>query len=340
VATDESRHDEFRATTGNVAAPDDETIGRPDSAAAGSLTTEAIANFGSRAESVLDSMGDGVVCTDRNDRVIYLNAAAEALTGWSRASAAGQSLVRVLRVIDRDTRRLVCSPSPSLLEPGERAPLVHGLLLRGNGGETAIEYTIGPIRGADGRYDGAVIVLRDVGAAIEMSRRMSHLAQHDAVTGLPNRFLMRDRLAGAIALADRRRSWLAVGFLDLDGFKAVNDTLGHQAADELLRSVATRLRGALRQLDTVCRYGGDEFVIVLPEIAHAFDVAGVAVKILLAMAPAHRVADTEIVLTASLGVALYPEHGRTVDALIANADAAMYAAKRGGPGRWNLFETG
>ena len=314
--------------------PDDDTGGEHGEPGTGDDAVE----FRRYAESVLDSIRDAVVCTDRLGLVAYLNAAAEALTGWTRASAVRQPLGQVLRVIDRETRRLVPTPTTSVVAPGEAAALNHGLLLRRTGGETAVEYTIGPIRDQKGVDNGAVIVLRDVGAAIETSRQMSRLAQHDPVTGLPNRLLLRDRLGTAMALAQRRRKRLAVGFLDLDGFKGVNDSLGHAAADQLLRSVAARLRGALRQSDTICRYGGDEFVILLPEIEHAFDVAGVGVKILLAMTPAHRIDDTEIVLTASLGVALYPDHGQTADELIANADAAMYSSKRAGPGRWSLFD--
>jgi diguanylate cyclase (GGDEF)-like protein len=161
---------------------------------------------------------------------------------------------------------------------------------------------------------------------------MSHLAQHDALTGLPNRLLLNDRLAEAIALAHRRGKPLAVLFLDVDRFKAINDSLGHLAADRILRSVATRLSGALRQSDTVCRYGGDEFVIVLPEIEHMDDAEFVATKLLRAVAEPHRVDAHDVTVTASVGVSLYPDHGRDAVTLIAHADAAMYDAKRAGLG--------
>lgn len=291
-----------------------------------------------RFRAVLDSIADGVVCIDRAGDVTYLNAAAGALTGWTQDMAVNRPLASILRLVDRETRKLVRRPVSAAPGPNGPPALENGLLLRRNGGETAVEYTVAPIRDLSGREAGTVIVLRDVGAAIETSRLMAHLAQHDVVTGLPNRLVLHDRLAAAMAMAHRRRTRLAVGFLDLDGFKQINDSLGHATADRLLQSVATRLRSALRRSDTVCRYGGDEFVIMLPEIDHAFDVAGLGVKILLSMAPPHRIDEAEITLTASLGVAIYPEHGRTADVLIANADAAMYTAKRAGPGRWSLFE--
>jgi diguanylate cyclase (GGDEF)-like protein/PAS domain S-box-containing protein len=341
VATDELRHREFPATSGKVAASaDDDTASEEFEPGIDPQAGDTAVAFRDHAEWILGSMRDGVLCIDRTGHVVYLNAAAEVLTGWAHAAAVRQPLGNVLRLIDRETRQPERTPTSSGPAPGEGQTLSHSLLLRRAGGETPIEYTIAPIRDQEGRDNGAVIVLRDVGTAIETSRLMSHVAQHDVVTGLPNRLLLRDRLTTAMALAQRRRKRLAVGFMDLDGFKGINDSLGHSAADQLLRSVATRLRGALRKSDTVCRYGGDEFVIVLPEIEHAFDVAGVGVKILLAMAPAHRIDDAEITLTASIGVALYPDHGQTAEALIANADTAMYAAKRAGPGRWSLFDIG
>ena len=209
-------------------------------------------------------------------------------------------------------------------------------MVRRDGRETEIEHTVGPIHDKNGQATGVVIVLRDVGAAIETSRRNFHLAQHDGLTALPNRLLLKDRLGTAIALAQRRRKPLAVCFLDIDGFKRVNDSLGHAAGDGLLRSIATRPARALRQSDTVCRFGGDEFVIVLSELERAEDAAGVAAKLLAALAVPHQTDAGEITVTASLGVALYPTHGETVDTLIARADAAMYDAKRAGPGRYRF----
>jgi diguanylate cyclase (GGDEF)-like protein len=187
---------------------------------------------------------------------------------------------------------------------------------------------------------GAVMVFRDVGAALEASRQMSRLAQHDTVTGLPNRLLLNDRLTEAIALARRRRKSLAVCFLDVDRFKAINDSHGHAAADEVLRSVAARLTGALRLSDTVSRYGGDEFVIVLSEIEHARDVDLVAKKLLLVIGEPHRIDMQDVTVTASLGLALYPEHGQDGPTLMASADLAMYHAKRAGPGRYRTFDAG
>ena len=187
---------------------------------------------------------------------------------------------------------------------------------------------------------GAVMVFRDVGAALERSRKALYQAQHDALTHLPNRSLLNDHLTQAIQLCKRYDKPLAVGFLDVDGLKAVNDTHGHAVGDRILSSVASRLRQALRQSDSVGRVGGDEFVIVLSEIAHDADAALVGQKLLQAIATPHRVNGRAITISASLGLALYPDDGLTAKDLIAHADVAMYTAKRGGHGTCQFFQAG
>lgn len=289
-----------------------------------------------RAEATLESIGDAVVCTDLAGQVSYINAAAEAITGWARWNAVGRPAAEVMHLIDRETRIVAPDPTRLAIALDRTVGFANGLVVRRDGHETEIEHTIGPIHDKNGRATGVVIVLRDVGASVQTSRRMSHLAQHDGLTALPNRLLLIDRLGAALALAHRRRKPLGVCFLDIDGFKLVNDSLGHSAGDALLRSVAARLSSALRQSDTVSRFGGDEFVIVLSELERGEDAAGVAAKLLTAIAVPHWTDAGEITVTASLGVALYPNHGEIVDTLIARADAAMYDAKRAGPGRYRI----
>lgn len=294
-----------------------------------------------RAESALNSIGDAVLCTNIDGRVTYLNVAAEAMTGWSREAAAGRRLEVVFQIIDRATRNVARNPMTLAIELDQTVGLTPNcVLVRRDGHETEIEDSAAPIRDADGRVTGAVIVFRDVGAALETSRQMAHLAQHDPLTGLPNRLLLNDRLTEAIAMAKRRNRRLAVLFLDVDGFKLVNDSLGHSAGDGLLRAIADRLRGSLRLSDTVSRYSGDEFVIVLTEIEHASDVALVARKLLQAASGPHRIDARDVTVTASVGVAVYPDHGQNAVTLIANADIAMYEAKRAGHGAGRLFDGG
>lgn len=302
---------------------------------------EALFAARERAEVTLDSIGDAVLSTDLSGKVTYLNLAAEAMTGWSRETAAGRPLDEVFHIITRQTREVARNPMSLAVQLGKTVGLTPNcILVRRDGRETEIEDSAAPIHDRNGQVTGAVIVFRDVGTALETSRQMSHLAQHDVVTGLPNRLLLNDRLAEAIALGHRRSKPLAVGFLDIDGFKDINDVLGHAAGDRLLRSIAARVSGALRESDTVSRYGGDEFVIVLSEIEHFEDAARVAEKVLRAVSEPHRINAQVINITASLGVTLFPDHGRDADTLIANADAAMYEAKRAGFGQYRIFDIG
>ncbi len=168
--------------------------------------------------------------------------------------------------------------------------------------------------------------------------RLAHLAQHDALTDLPNRILLNDRLVHAIALARRQRKRLAVMFLDLDRFKYINDSLGHAVGDRLLQSVATRLTESVRSTDTVCRQGGDEFVVLLDNVEHAEDAALSAQKILDALTASHRIEHFELHVTVSIGISIYPDNGEDADTLIKNVDTAMYQAKEGGRNHYQFFE--
>jgi diguanylate cyclase (GGDEF)-like protein/PAS domain S-box-containing protein len=290
-----------------------------------------------RAEVTLDSIGDAVLSTDLAGRVTYLNAAAEAMTGWSRTAAAGRPIGDVLHIVERGTREPARDPLNLAIELDKTVGLMaDSILVRPDGQETEIEDSAAPIRGRDGTVVGAVMVFRDVGAALETSRQMSSLALRDALTGLPNRLLLGDRLTAAIALAHRHDTPLAVLFMDVDDFKSLNDSLGHVAGDQLLQSMASRLQDSVRHSDTVSRYGGDEFVIILSEMNAPGNAAAVGRKLLQAVAQPHRVGSRDASVTASLGISLYPDHSLDPGMLIALADEAMYDAKRAGPGNFRL----
>ena len=170
----------------------------------------------------------------------------------------------------------------------------------------------------------------------QYSRTVESLALHDMLTGLPNRRLLMDRIASSIAHARRNKSTMAVLYLDLDGFKQVNDTLGHDAGDALLKVAATRLVASVRQEDTVARIGGDEFVIGLWQINHPESVNKLVTKMIQAMSQPYRINDHSVNITASVGVAMYPTHGDDVEALIKAADMAMYEAKRAGKNSYRI----
>ena len=168
------------------------------------------------------------------------------------------------------------------------------------------------------------------------SRALEALALHDALTGLPNRRLLMDRLALAIAHAHRYQGTMAMMFLDLDGFKQINDTLGHDAGDALLKAVATRLVAAVRQEDTVARLGGDEFVIALRALNHADAVPALVSKVVHAVSQPYCLQGRSVGVTASVGVSIYPTHGREVHTLMKSADLALYEAKRSGKNDYRI----
>jgi len=171
----------------------------------------------------------------------------------------------------------------------------------------------------------------------EAQARAQHLADHDALTGLPNRRLLEDRLTQALALSQRNRMQTAVMFVDIDRFKAINDSLGHAAGDALLKEISLRLVNQLRLGDTICRIGGDEFVVVLPEVKRSSDVAQVAQKVIEQLAQPVPLEARELIVTASIGIAVFPDDGGDAETLIRNADAAMYAAKELGRANYQFF---
>jgi diguanylate cyclase (GGDEF)-like protein/PAS domain S-box-containing protein len=291
-----------------------------------------------RAQVTLNSIGDAVLSTDVLGNVTYLNVVAEHMTGWSRKEAVGHPLAEVFQIIDGVTQK----PSPNPMEMAIRLDKAVGLsanciLIRRDGYESAIEDSAAPIHDRDGQITGAVIVFHDVSMARAMVLEMSHLAQHDALTDLPNRLLLKDRLTQAISLARRNHNQLAVLFLDLDGFKHINDSLGHAIGDKLLQSIAASLSASVRKSDTVSRQGGDEFLIMLPEVTHAADAGTSAAKIITELKKTHSIDEHHLRVTVSIGISTYPENGEDAEALIKNADTAMYHAKQYGRDNYQFF---
>jgi diguanylate cyclase (GGDEF)-like protein/PAS domain S-box-containing protein len=292
-----------------------------------------------RALVTLNSIGDAVLCTDISGKVSYLNLVAESMTGWRREDAIGQPLATVFRIIDGTTREPARNPLEMAVEENRTVGLtVNCILIPRDGIEIAIEDSAAPIHDRAGRVIGAVIVFHNVGAARAMSLEVTHAAQHDILTKLPNRVLLNDRISQAIALARRQHRPIAVMFLDLDHFKAINDSLGHAAGDELLRSVSKRLVADVRRSDTVSRQGGDEFVVLLSEITRAEDAAASANKILASLAAPHSIGGKDQNVNLSLGISIYPEDGEDPETLIQNADMAMYHAKESGRHNFKFFK--
>src|ERR1700730_14692137 len=292
-----------------------------------------------RAVVTLNSIGDAVLCTDISGNITYLNLVAESMTGWPREEAIGKPLADVFRIIDGATRKTARDPMKMAVEQNKTVGLTPNcVLIRRDGFESAIEDSAAPIHDRAGRITGAVIVFHDVSAARAMSRQMTHAAQHDLVTNLPNRLLLNDRISQSISLARRQNRPLAVIFLDLDRFKYINDSLGHATGDKLLQSVSKRLLAGLRGSDTVSRQGGDEFVILLSEIADREDLAASARKILLLLNAPHSIGGQDLLIGGSIGISVYPADGEDAETLIKNADTAMYHAKERGRNNFQFFK--
>ena len=292
------------------------------------VSSQASRVAGERAQLMLDWIGDAVLSTDLAGNVTYMNPVAERMTGWSTWEATGQPLSEVMRIVDADSRELARDPLALAVQRDTSVGVGENCLLIGRDGrESAIEDTATPIHDRLGNVTGAVIVFRDVGAARALSLRMSHLAQHDVLTGLPNRMLLTDRLDQAMAAACRHGMQLALLFLDLDRFKLINDRLGHAVGDQVLQSVADRLVAGVRKSDTVSRVGGDEFVVLLSEVACIEDVASAADALCARIAARHRIEGRDLRVTASVGTAVYPDDGADAETLMKKAKGGSFGTK-------------
>lgn len=280
------------------------------------------------ARVTLDSIADAVISTDCDGNISYMNATAVEMTGWSLNEAVGQTLADVFTVIDATTGRPARDPGLHAVEEGHAVKLaVNSVLVQRDGSEVEIEDSAAPIYNREGRLVGAVIVFRDVRFSHAMVERMLFLARQDPLTGRANRYSLAEQFDLARRLARRNRRKIGVLFIDVDRFKSINDTLGHEAGDQVLVSVAQRLAGCLREADTLCRYGGDEFVVLLGGTACPRDVERVVDKLRAAMAKPEIIAGQALDLSLSIGVGLYPDDGEELDALIRQADRAMFRSK-------------
>ncbi|HUF96207.1 MAG TPA: EAL domain-containing protein [Acidimicrobiia bacterium] len=285
-----------------------------------------------------ESPGDAVIGCDTFGMVTFLNAVAEEMTGWTRREAVGCRLAEVFAIVDARTRAPVPDLVPDLSHDGPLVAAFDVLLVGRGRPELPIEASVSPMLDREGSATGSVIVFRDVTAARAMAQKMTHSFEHDALTGLPNRLLLNDRIEQAIAMAPRHDRQVAILFLDLDGFKHINDSLGHPTGDKLLQSIAKRLVGCVRNSDTVSRQGGDEFVVLLTDAGQWEDAVIVAERILKAVAQAHPIEDHDLNVTTSIGVSVYPDDGEDAETLIRNADTAMYQAKAHGRHSYKFFK--
>ena len=293
------------------------------------------------AQLTLNSIGDAVITTDFDGSVLFLNPIAEKLTGWTKNEAAGKSLDEVLHIVNQVTRQPLANPAYHAVRENNTIvddPGNHCVLMSRANQEYAIEYSASPIRNAEGYVLGCVLVFHNITEKHQMMEQMSWQAGHDTLTHLPNRTLLSDRIGQAIAHAQRQEQLLLVCFMDLDGFKAVNDQRGHELGDKLLIEVARRLINVVRSDDTVSRLGGDEFVLLLSEINTMDEADIVITRILDEMARPYLIGQKTLKISASIGATVYPFDSSDTDTLLRHADQAMYEAKQSGRNRFHLFD--
>ncbi|WP_374087019.1 putative bifunctional diguanylate cyclase/phosphodiesterase [Methylomicrobium lacus] len=291
--------------------------------------------------TTLMSIGDGVIATDMDGTITFMNRVAEVLTGWPQAEALGRPFTEVLRLVDMKTRERVDSLVERVLDDHLIIELEPDtVLITREGRDIPVDDSAAPIRDEDDNVTGVVIIFRDITARKCVEDKLRHLAAHDPLTGLPNRALFADRLAIAFELAKRHPEYrFAVLYIDLDRFKIINDSLGHLFGDQVLITAAQRLGEHLRGEDTLARLGGDEFVILLSCIDDILDAIHVANRILKKMAKAITVDGLDVFTSASIGIALNAPRYERPEEILRDADAALNQAKTEGRGRFSVFDT-
>lgn len=287
-------------------------------------------------DTILNSALDmGIAATD-NGEIAFVNQVAQDILEMDGPAAIGQDLMEFHRMIGVSPRRVKKALATITRETIHKFAIAKSA----SGAKQHIEGRVSGIWEEGSKPAGFVLMVRDVTERRLAEETIKRMAYHDALTGLPNRFLVADRLEVGLAAAKRKQAMLAVMLLDLDGFKQVNDCLGHNVGDMLLRQVAERLSAVLRKSDTVGRMGGDEFLIVLPDVHDLKEVEAVAEKILRTVAEPRHIAGHGLRVTTSLGVSLFPRDGDEAQTLIKKADVAMYVAKNAGRSTYRFAQEG
>jgi diguanylate cyclase (GGDEF)-like protein len=286
---------------------------------------------------VIQGMDEGVIVLDPQNRVVDLNPAAERILDRTSSEAVGW---KISRLVSTRTGWLIDGYSEAaMIGRYRREGKAYVEVSTGEGPERRhYGLVLSTLGEAKNRRANHLLLLRDITARKLDEDRLDRLAYYDLLTSLPNRRLLHDRLNQAIARARRRKTKVAVLFVDLDHFKHINDTLGHAVGDGLLKEVAGRLAGSLRDIDTVCRLAGDEFVVLLTDIAEVGDVAGAAQRIIDTLCAPYAVKDHELSVTTSTGISVYPSDGQNGAVLLEKADIAMYRAKMLGKNRFEFYK--
>ncbi len=298
-------------------------------------SAEALREREERLQGILASVAEGIVTVNDSGRIESANPAAERMFGYGRGRLAGRDLLDILPMDARDRHQRFFDAYMSGLFPTLMGRLVEGIGLRADNSTFPMEISVSELR--QGRNRLFTAILRDISERKENEERIRKLAHHDPLTGLPNRNLLNDRMNHALARMRRNSGRMAILYVDLDKFKPINDTLGHEAGDLVLREVARRLESCVRSSDTVARVGGDEFVVMVEDVQRPSEARQVARKILDVLAEPVTYQGHECAVGASIGAAMFPDDGTTIDEVCRAADVAMYRVKHGGRNGFGFF---
>ena len=288
---------------------------------------------------LLHTIADGIFGVDAAGRLTFVNPAALRMLGFSLEEMLGQGVHALIHHSRGDGSSYPVEECPMYASFAMAAEnrVTEEVLWRKDGSSFPVEYSSMPIT-KGGTLMGAVVSFKDITERRQSEEKIRQMAYHDSLTGLPNRKLFSDRLGIALAQSQRDQEKAGIAMLDLDKFKDVNDTLGHDVGDLLLQAVAERLGAALRKGDTVARFGGDEFVLILPDLKGAEDAIRVAQKIVDSFQKPFLIDTDQLTVTTSIGIAIYPEDGADEVVLLKNADIAMYQAKQAGRNRYRIYD--
>ncbi|MEA5604603.1 diguanylate cyclase domain-containing protein [Nostoc sp. UHCC 0252] len=292
-----------------------------------------------RLTAIINSMGCAVIVTYANGCIQMMNSTAELITGWKESEALGKDLVQVVSLSDKDKGEKIGNLATDVIETGKILNLPENcILITKDGKEIAIGDNVAPIRDRNGNITGAVLVFQDITKRKKTEAQLIRNAFYDGLTALPNRILFLDRLRQTIERSKRRSDYyFAVLFLDLDGFKEINDHFGHGVGDDFLVAIARRLESCLRGGDTVARFGGDEFTVLLEDIKDITDATNVAKRIQEALRSPINLNGYELSTTASIGITWNFNSYEEPATLLRDADIAMYRAKRQGKATYAIF---
>lgn len=283
--------------------------------------------------AMVESSDDAIIVKDLNGVITSWNAGAERIFGYQASEIIGSSILELIPPDRHEEENGIMN----LVKSGNRVD--HFETVRWGKGKKPIDVsvTISAVKNSNGNIIGVSKIARDITGRKESQKRIEYLAHYDPLTGLGNRALLADRMKTAIGNAKRYSFQLAVLFVDLDRFKPINDSLGHEIGDKLLKTVAERMQSKVRETDTVSRLGGDEFVVLLNQVHAASGATRVAENIIAALSQPYHIEQHELMLTASIGISIYPDSGKDASSLLRRADEAMYCAKGQGRNRYHAM---